>query len=184
MHVYVTRGIMAYLDSEAELAGVMGHEIGHVTARHSAQRASGQQAAGIGVIAATVLGTVLEAGGVSGATKLASQASQSAAAGYIASYSRDQESQADELGAEYLARNHYDPQNMVDVIRVLKSQETFAFDTAKAEGKPAPPRRTDSLRIRPTTSGSRTSRCSPPSTRVRKAMLTMVARATCRPSPA
>ncbi len=42
-YVYVTRGIMAYLDSEAELAGVIGHEIGHVTARHGAQRATRQQ---------------------------------------------------------------------------------------------------------------------------------------------
>jgi predicted Zn-dependent protease len=135
-YVYVTRGIMAYLDSEADLAGVMGHEIGHVTARHGAQRATRQQTAGIGVIAATVLGAVLEVGGVSGATNMASQMSQSAAAGYIASYSRDQESQADELGAEYLSRNRYDPQNMVDVIQVLKSQEQFAADLAKAEGRP------------------------------------------------
>jgi predicted Zn-dependent protease len=134
-YVYVTRGIMAYLESEADLAGVMGHEIGHVTARHGAQRATRQKNAGIGVIAATVLGAVLEAGGVSGATNIASQVSQSAAAGYIASYSRDQESQADELGAEYLSRNRYDPQNMVDVIQVLKSQEQFAADLAKAEGR-------------------------------------------------
>lgn len=63
-YVYVTRGIMAYLDSEAELAGVMGHEIGHVTARHGAQRATRQQRAGIGVLAATVLGAVLEGAGV------------------------------------------------------------------------------------------------------------------------
>ena len=138
-YVYVTRGIMAYLDSEAELAGVMGHEIGHVTARHGAQRATREQAAGIGVMAATVLGLVLEAGGLGGAGNLASQASQTAAAGYIASYSRDQESQADQLGAEYLSRNRYDPQNMIDVIAVLKRQEQFAADTAKAEGKPAPP---------------------------------------------
>src|SRR6185436_20171303 len=137
-YVYVTRGIMAFLDSEAELAGVMGHEIGHVTVRHGAQRATRRQSAGIGVIAATVLGAVLEIGGVSGATTIASQLSQSAAAGYVASYSRDQESQADELGAEYLARNHYDPRNMIDVIQALKSQEQFAIDTAKAEGKPAP----------------------------------------------
>ena len=73
-----------------------------------------------------------------GATNIASQLSQSAAAGYVASYSRDQESQADELGAEYLARNHYDPRNMIDVIQALKSQEQFAIDNAKAEGKPAP----------------------------------------------
>jgi predicted Zn-dependent protease len=64
--------------------------------------------------------------------------SKGAAAGYVASYSRDQESQADELGAEYLARNRYDPQNMIEVIQALKNQEQFAIDTAKAEGKPAP----------------------------------------------
>lgn len=137
-YVYITRGIMAYLNNEAELAGVIGHEIGHVTARHGAQRATQQQTAGLGVLAATVLGAVLEAKGMSGAQDIASQVSQTAAAGYIASYSREQESQADQLGAEYLARNQYNPQNMVDVIQVLKSQEQFAIDTAKAEGRSAP----------------------------------------------
>ncbi|WOB06822.1 M48 family metalloprotease [Piscinibacter gummiphilus] len=138
-YVYVTRGIMAYLESEAELAGVIGHEIGHVTARHGAQRATRQQTAGLGVLAATVLGAVIEgATGVSGAADLASQVSQTAAAGYIASYSREQESQADQLGAEYLARNKYNPQNMVDVIQVLKNQESFAAEAAKAEGKAEP----------------------------------------------
>lgn len=134
-YVYVTRGIMAYLDSEAELAGVIGHEIGHVTARHGAQQATRQQTAGIGVLAATVLGAVLEGQGVGGATDFASQVSQTAAAGYIASYSREQESQADELGAEYLARNQYNPENMVDVITVLKNQERYAAEVARSEGR-------------------------------------------------
>ncbi len=137
-YVYVTRGLMAYMESEADLAGVIGHEIGHVTARHGAQRATRQQTAGLGVIAATILGAVLEVKGVSGATDIANTMSQGVAAGYIASYSRDQESQADKLGAEYLARINYDPKNMVDVIRVLKSQEQFAADTARAEGRNPP----------------------------------------------
>jgi len=136
-YVYVTRGIMAYMESEADLAGVMGHEIGHVTARHGAQRATRQQTAGIGVLAASVLGAVAEAYGFGGAGQLASQGAQAAAAGYIASYSREQELQADQLGAEYLARNGYDPKNMVDVIEVLKRQEQFAADAAKAAGKTA-----------------------------------------------
>ena len=137
-YVYITRGLMAYLDSEAELAGVIGHEIGHVTARHGAQRATRQQDAGLGVLAATVLGAVLESQGVGGATQMASQASQTAAAGWLATYSREQELQADQLGAEYLARNRYNPSNMVDVIGVLKSQEQFAADLARAEGRAAP----------------------------------------------
>ena len=137
-YVYVTRGIMAYMESEADLAGVMGHEIGHVTARHGAQRATSQQHAGLGVFAANILGAVLESQGLGGAGQLANQVSQNVAAGYIASYGREQELQADGLGAEYLARNHYDPQNMVEVITVLKNQERYAADQAKAEGKPAP----------------------------------------------
>jgi len=137
-YVYVTRGIMAYLQSEAELAGVIGHEIGHVTARHGAQRATRQQDAGLGVLAATVLGAVLESQGISGAGRLASDVSQTAAAGYIASYGRDQELQADTLGAEYLARNAYNPRNMIRVIAVLKDQERFAADQARAAGRAVP----------------------------------------------
>jgi predicted Zn-dependent protease len=137
-YVYVTRGLMAYMESEADLAGVIGHEIGHVTARHGAQRATRQQTAGLGVLAATILGAVLEVKGVGGATDIASTVSQGVAAGYIASYSRDQETQADRLGAEYLARNNFDPKNMIDVIRVLKSQEQYAADTARAEGRTPP----------------------------------------------
>ncbi|CAG1019696.1 partial Beta-barrel assembly-enhancing protease, partial [Burkholderiaceae bacterium] len=108
-YIYVTRGLMAYMDSEADLAGVIGHEIGHVTARHGAQRATRAQTAGLGVLAATILGAVLEGRGVGGAGDLASQVSQSVAAGYIASYSREQELEADRLGAEYLARVNYNP---------------------------------------------------------------------------
>ena len=137
-YVYVTRGILAVMENEADLAGVMGHEIGHVTARHGAQRATRQQNAGFGVLAATVLGAVLESRGVSGATQSLGQASQNAAAGYIASYSRDQELQADQLGAEYLSRNRYDPRHMIDVIQVLKDQELFAADQARAQGRQAP----------------------------------------------
>jgi len=138
-YVYVTRGIMAYLDSEADLAGVLGHEIGHVTARHGAQRATRQQTAGVGVAAATILGVLIEGViGVQGAAQAASQIGQGMAAGRLANYSREQETQADALGAEYLARTRYDPRNMIDVIQVLKNQERFAADQARAEGKAVP----------------------------------------------
>lgn len=137
-YVYVTRGIMAYMNSEANLAGVMGHEIGHVAARHASQRATKQQQAGLGVLAATVLGAILEGRGVGGAGDIASQLSQNVAAGYIASYSREQESQADKLGAEYLFRSGYDPHNMLEVIQVLIDQDRYRADLARAEGRAAP----------------------------------------------
>ena len=138
-YVYVTRGIMAYMDSEADLAGVIGHEIGHVTARHGAQRATRQQRAGAGVMAATVLGVLVEAvTGVQGAAQAANQVSTGIAAGSIASYSREQELQADQLGAEYLSRVGYSPKHMVDVIGLLKDQERFAADNARAAGRKVP----------------------------------------------
>jgi predicted Zn-dependent protease len=90
------------------------------------------------VLAASVLGAVLEAKGVSGAGRMASDVSQNVASGLIASHSREHETEADRLGAEYLARSHYNPANMVDVIQVLKSQETFAADQARAQGRQAP----------------------------------------------
>ncbi len=137
-YVYITRGIMAYLDSEADIAGVIGHEIGHVTARHGAQRATRQQDAAIGVLLGSVLGAVLDAKGGGGIGQQIGQVTQAAAAGNIARYGREQELQADGLGAEYLSRVNYDPRNMIDVIRVLKDQERFAQEVARAEGRPAP----------------------------------------------
>jgi predicted Zn-dependent protease len=137
-YVYITRGIMVYLDSEADLAGVLGHEIGHVTARHGAQRATRQQDAGLGVLAASVLGALLESQGVGGAGRVASDLSQTVAAGYVSRYGREQELQADGLGAEYLSRIRFDPRNMIDVINVLKNQERFAADLARSQGRPVP----------------------------------------------
>jgi predicted Zn-dependent protease len=140
-YIYITRGILAYMESEADMAGVIGHEIGHVTARHGAQRVTRQQNAGLGVLAATVLGAVLESkAGISGGTEMFGQMAQGVAAGYVANYSREQELQADSLGAEYLARSNYDPRNMIDVIRVLKLQEAFAVEEARAAGVPLPER--------------------------------------------
>jgi predicted Zn-dependent protease len=137
-YVYITRGIMAYLDSEADLAGVIGHEIGHVTARHGAQRATRQQDAALVGLLGNVLGAVLDAKGGGGIGQQIGEAAGMAAAGRVAKYGREQELQADGLGAEYLSRVNYDPRNMIDVIRVLKDQEKFAAEVARAEGRPEP----------------------------------------------
>ncbi len=136
-YCYITRGLMAYLDSEADLAGVIGHEIGHVTARHGAQRATRQQDAALVGLLGGVLGAVLDAKGGGGIGQQIGEVAGAAAAGRVAKYGREQELQADSLGAEYLSRVNYDPRNMIDVIRVLKDQEAFAAEVARAEGRPA-----------------------------------------------
>jgi predicted Zn-dependent protease len=78
-YVYVTRGLLAHMESEADMAGVIGHEIGHVTARHGAQRATRSQNAGLGVTVASVLGAVLESQGIGGAADLSGRVAQGVA---------------------------------------------------------------------------------------------------------
>jgi predicted Zn-dependent protease len=127
-YVYITRGLMAYLNSEAELAGVLGHEIGHVTARHGVRQQSASTVAGLGAM----LGSVLVPGmnNQAGAGMM-----QSVAQAWTAGYGRDHELESDRLGAQYLAKTGYDPQAMIAVIGVLKNQELFDAEQAKREGR-------------------------------------------------
>ena len=130
-YVYITRGLLALADNEAELAGVMAHEIGHVTARHSAQRYSrgvlAQGGLAIGTIVAGVLG-----GGA--AADLVQQAGGLGAQAYLAGYSRDQEFQADELGVRYLARAGYDPTAMSSFLDKLERNDQLMRRLAGRDG--------------------------------------------------
>ncbi|GAA6139784.1 M48 family metalloprotease [Arenicella sp. 4NH20-0111] len=123
--IYITRGIMSYMTKEAHLAGVIGHEIGHVTAAHGAQRAAQSQLGTLATVAVAI-GT--------GSQELA-QASQMFGGALISGYGREQELQSDRLGAEYIAQNNYSPDDMVGVIGILKDQELFAQEKARAEGR-------------------------------------------------
>lgn len=126
-YIYITRGIMAYLDSEAELAGVLGHEIGHVTARHSVRQQAGQFASDL----LTVL-----IGATTGSDAL-SRIGQTLGTGIVRGYGREHELEADRLGAQYLHRSGYDPENMLGVIGVLKDQEVYERKLAQKENRQA-----------------------------------------------
>ena len=127
-YVYITRGILAYLNSEAELAAVLGHEIGHVTARHSVQQLSAATAAQVGASILQIF--VPQARGGLGDTAV-----NLLGGALLSGYGREHELEADRLGAEYLARTGYDPQAMVKVVGVLKNQELFDAEVAKSEGR-------------------------------------------------
>ncbi len=123
--IYVTRGIMAYLNSEAELVAVLGHEVGHVTARHASRQQTGAMASGIG---ATLIGIL------TGSPDLM-QVANMAGTALVRGYGRDMELEADALGAEYLGRLDYDPEAMIDVVRLLKNQELLELQAAREEGR-------------------------------------------------
>jgi len=98
-YVYFTRGLMAHLNNEAQLSVVIGHEIGHVAARHASQRAMRQQLGQIAVIGGAVLGQELLGLPGGNILNLSSQAAEL----LFLSYSRDAERESDELGVEYAA---------------------------------------------------------------------------------
>ena len=127
-YIYIHRGLLAYLGSEAELAAVLGHEVGHVTARHSVQQQSQSTAWGL-LGQAVAIGTGVGAAG--DVTGLVGNA-------FVRGYGRDMELEADGLGAQYLARSGYDPQAMIQVVKVLKNQEDFARDQAAERGEAQP----------------------------------------------
>jgi predicted Zn-dependent protease len=127
-YIYVTRGILAYLNSEAELAAVLGHEIGHVTARHSVQQMSAATAANVGASVLQIL--VPQVRNSAGDLLI-----NTLGGALLSGYGREHELEADRLGAEYLARTGYDPQAMIKVVGVLKNQELFDNEVAKAEGR-------------------------------------------------
>ncbi len=108
--IYVTRGILAHLNSEAELASVVGHEIGHVTARHSVSQMSKQQLAKVGLAVSSIASPEFE--------RYAGLASTALGVLFL-KYSRDHESQADHLGLRYMSRGNFDPREMPGVFRML-----------------------------------------------------------------
>jgi predicted Zn-dependent protease len=109
-YIYLTRGILAQFNNEAELMGVMGHEMGHITARHTVSTQSKQQ-----------LGQLLLVGGMIASPKFA-QFAEYALQGMqllFLKFSRDNEREADRLGVEYASRIRYDAQKMADFFNVL-----------------------------------------------------------------
>lgn len=126
-YVYINRGLLAYLSSEAELAGVLAHEIAHVTARHAARQRAGSLTTQVLAVTAGVLTgsrDIMDSAGMYG-TEL------------VRGYGREHELEADGLGAQYMHQSGYEPDALLAVIGVLKDQEQFQRVRASTAGKPA-----------------------------------------------
>jgi len=123
-YVYVTRQLMGLMNDEAELASVLGHEVGHVAARHSQKRSTRST---LGQLLSVGLGVLT---GSSELMQIAGKASQL----YTLSYSRSQEYQADDLGIRYLARAGYDPYAAADMLASLERSTTLDSQIAGRDG--------------------------------------------------
>ncbi len=117
-YVYITRGLLTHLESEAELVSVLGHEVGHVTARHGLNQQSKQVLAIVGIGIAAFLDPDLE--------ELAGVAGLGMSLLFL-KYGRDDERQADDLGLRYMVRTGHDPRHMPELFSVLEG-------VAKVEG--------------------------------------------------
>lgn len=126
-YIYLTRGLMALANNEAEFASVVGHEIGHINARHTAERIGQAQQTQLGVMGAVLLGGLLGGqGGADLAGGLASQYGQVRLAGY----SQQQEFEADSLGVRYMKRATYDPQAAASFLSSLRAQTQLETELA------------------------------------------------------
>ena len=112
-YLYVYTGLLMAADNEAQLAGVWGHESGHVVARHSARQ----------MVDAMGLETVIGIGLGQNPNQLAQLAATLAAKGALLSYSRTDETEADEYGARYSAQAGYDPHGIIQFFEKLKTME-------------------------------------------------------------
>ena len=139
-YVYITRQLAALCNSEAEMAGVLGHEVGHTAARHSKKRQQRSTMAGLLGVLGTIGGAVLgDNGGIAGALGgLAKEYSGTLAQLLTLSYSRGQEEQADDLGIQYLSKAGYDPTALSDMLRSLALQTAVDGKAAGHLGGPVP----------------------------------------------
>src|ERR1043165_7475727 len=124
-NVYVNRGLLLNINSEAELAGVLGHEIGHVTARHPARRQTRGVAASLGAMAAAIL---------TGSNAIGQLANIGAQA-WMQGYGRENEMEADRLGMKYMTKAGYDPEQIGKVFNMFQAGEKFERQRAAAEGR-------------------------------------------------
>ncbi len=114
-YVYITRGLMALADNEAQLAGVLAHEIGHITALHHARRHGQSLLANIGLAAVGILGG-----------QSAAQLGQIGAVSLLQGFSRENEYEADELGVRDLSRAGFDPTAMAGFLSKLRADSQLA----------------------------------------------------------
>lgn len=139
--IYFTRGILAHMNNEAELAGVLGHEIGHVTARHSVSQISKAQLWGLGLGLGSVMSPTFGQLG---------QLAQAGVGLLFLKYGRDDERESDQLGVEYMYKIDYDPRRLSGFFEVFQQMREGQGSAVPdwLSTHPSPPDRIEATRAR------------------------------------
>ncbi len=127
-HIFFNSGLFAALDSEDELAGIIGHEIAHVVCRHISDRIESSKKIGMATLAGMVAGVLLGAGGAGAAASAVTMGSVAAGQTAALAYSRDNEMQADQLGLEYLALAGYSGEGLLTSLKKIRSKQWYGSE--------------------------------------------------------
>ena len=127
-HIFLNSGLFAALDSEEELAGIIGHEIAHVVCRHISDRIESSKKIGMATLAGMVAGVLLGAGGAAAAASAVTVGSVAAGQTAALAYSRENEMQADQLGLEYLTQAGYSGEGLLTSLKKIRSKQWYGSE--------------------------------------------------------
>ncbi len=127
-HIFINSGLLESLENEAELAGIIGHEISHVVCRHISQRIERSKKINMATMAGMVAGIFLGAGGAAAAGNAVAIGSLATGQSLALSYSREDERQADEIGLKYLTKAGYGGKGLLTSLEKIRSKQWFGSD--------------------------------------------------------
>jgi predicted Zn-dependent protease len=124
-HIFLFSGLFAALENEEELAGIIAHEISHVVCRHISQQIERSKKIGMATLAGVAAGILLGAGGAGEAANAVAVGSVAAGQSFALKYSRDDETQADQLGLDCMTRAGYNGKGLISVLNKLRNQQWY-----------------------------------------------------------
>jgi len=141
-HIFIHSGLIAAMESEDELAGILGHEIAHVTSRHISQKLARQKKISYVTLAGIVAGVLLGASGSSTGAQAVTYGTMAAGQSAELAYSRENELEADEKGLHSIAAAGYDGYGLVRILKKMRNREWFGTKQVPTYLKPTPPPKT------------------------------------------
>ncbi len=127
-HIFINSGLLAVMENEDELAGIISHEVAHVTCRHISQKIERSQKIGMATLAGVVAGIFLGVGGATAAANAVTFGSVAAGQSAALAYSRDDESQADKIGMDILNQAGYSGYGLLSVLKKIRNKQWFGSE--------------------------------------------------------